>query len=276
MGPVKYIRVQCFGVTEDATVCAILFVMFLTVSLLNGQSEHNCAEQKQPSSLHADVPFPQPFGFCRVLLISHNYHAEGLSQERSNYPCAWLCGPLLSCSDIWVSWVLPGGCHGLWPLCGHFLTSALLHTDVLYSLNPSNGSLLPRWMQILRYLLVIASICPLVDQIKLIIYSMTIHHFQNFLVLMTLLLKSFKQSLQAASLWSLYLSLFCLMSTSFSPFWKYIQLRATRFPSPPAPPILLQSLCSMRSSYSFVWCPSPATPWTRTRWCLCSTRWPLC
>lgn len=88
MGPVEYIRVQSFGVTEDATVCAILFVMFLTVSLLNGQCEHNHAEQKQPSASHADVPFPQPFGFCRVFLISHNYHAEGLSQERSNYPCA--------------------------------------------------------------------------------------------------------------------------------------------------------------------------------------------
>lgn len=76
-------------------------------------------------------------------------------------------------------------------------------------------------MQNLRYLLIIASICPLVDQIKLIVYSMTIHHFQSFLVLMTLLLKWFKKSLQAASLWLLYLSLFCLMYASFTPFWKH-------------------------------------------------------
>lgn len=134
----------------------ICYVSNSLFSLLNDQCEHNCAEKKQPSALHANVPIPQSFGFCRVLLISHNYHAEGLYQEENNYSCAWLWGPVLYCNYIWVSWVLPGGCHGLWPLWSRLLTSDLLHTDVLYSLNPSNGSFLPRWMQNLRYLLVIA------------------------------------------------------------------------------------------------------------------------
>lgn len=138
------------GITEDPTLC-IVFFCDISRSIRHHVSrkyQHHYIDKNFFPAAHTHVPVPQSSGFWRhcIFNLSLSYNAYGTSWAWAGPTSGCLWSPALYHSVIWVSEVLHIGCHGLWSLCCHLFTPALLHAHVPQSLFSTAGSFLCWWL----------------------------------------------------------------------------------------------------------------------------------
>ena len=85
------------------------------------ESQHNHSYQNLFSAPSSHVFFPEPLGrcWCGLFIFCYTQYACKLPGGDKYHLLSWMCSPAWFCCFLWVIWVLPFGCHGIWSLRGN-------------------------------------------------------------------------------------------------------------------------------------------------------------
>lgn len=111
------------------------------------QSQHSHSYQNLFSAPSSYVFFSEPPVLCwhRLFIFCYTQYACKFPGGEKYHLLSWMCHSTWFSCFLWVNWVLPSGCHGIWSLRGNLQPTALFHQNVRTSLCSVTHSGLCRW-----------------------------------------------------------------------------------------------------------------------------------
>lgn len=111
------------------------------------QSQHSHSYQSLFSAPSSYVFFSEPPGLCRhrLFIFCYTQYACKFPGGEKYHLLSWMCHSTWFSCFLWVNWMLPSGCHGIWSLRGNLQPTALFHQNVHTSLCSVTHSGLCRW-----------------------------------------------------------------------------------------------------------------------------------